>query len=188
MKTVSVLSVDISIMQPMLNENFGTDVFIINRTISQANTKDYYLQCEDNVTQTLVDQAVNFVNNYHNEILRNKKIRFYEKMHLLASYKQENWQSQKYTEQEIQAASTWLNNMSLPVPPCVSFVGLKENCNNQRAAEIILESASTYQLLMNQLNTILSDFQAEIINCTNDEIWDIRRSTEQKINNLPDDI
>lgn len=188
MKTVSVLSVDISIMQPMLNQTFGAEVFIIDRTISEINTKSYYLQCEDTVPQTLVDQAVTFVNNFHNENLRNKKIRWYEKIQLIASDKQNTWKSQTYTDQETQAATTWLNNMSSPVPACVLFVGLKENCSNQRAAEIILESNSNYQTLVNQLNTIMSNFQMQLIGCTNDEIWTIRQSTEEEINNLPDNL
>lgn len=185
MKTVAVAIADISVMQPMLDEKFGTDVFIIDRTINeQLNWKDYFLTYDDTVPQSTVDEAVQFVYDYNQTVVNNKRIRWYTKMQGTIQQKIDSCSTYKLTQREISDAQQWLNNQQDPVPGCVAFLAAKQSITNQQAAEYILNSETNYQNLVNQLNNILFDFQNNIMSIEHRLINSYAAETLAQINNI----
>lgn len=186
MKTVSVLLADISVMQPMLDQEFGVNVFIINRIINQElEWKEYFLTYDDSVPQATVDQAVQFVNKYHSEILNDKKIRWYTKMQDIVQEKTVELTIYKFTPQEMSETQQWLDNTSLPVPGCVMFISLKNNLTLAQAATYIINSDANYQNLVSQLNAILLTFQNNLMASDLRGIKPLVDQTLAEINNFP---
>lgn len=186
MKTVDVLLVDTSIVQPLLDSTFGVGVFKLDRTINeQMQWKYYFLEYDDSVSQSTVDQAVTLVNGIHMQNLNDMRVRWYTGMRVKADQKLETLSVDKFTEEQIIQAQAWLNNMSAPVPACVSFIALKNGLNNQQAAEYIVNSQAEYQNLVNQLNTIVESFQANLMVLDMREGKILIRNTLEQINNFP---
>jgi len=186
MKTVDVLLVDTSIVQPLLDNTFGVDVFKLGRTINEEmEWKYYFLEYADDVNQTIVDQAVTLVNNIHNENLNNMKVRWYSDMRLKADQKIESLTFDRFTTDEVTQAQNWLNNMQSPVPACVIFAALKNNLTNQQAAQYIVNNQTEYQNLIDQLNTIVTNFQNNLMNLDMREGKILIRNTLNQINNFP---
>lgn len=186
MKTVDVTHSDISVIQPLLDQQFGPGVFVIDRTINESiQWKEYFLKYDDNLPQTLVDEAVQLVNGRNTEILNELKIQWYSKIQEKVTQKINDLAVFKFTQQEISSAQNWLNNTSDPVPGCVSFIALKNGLTTIQAAEYIANGDTNYQNLINQLNSILTNFQNTIMTSDMRECRMLIKQTNLQIINFP---
>lgn len=182
---VDVLQSDISIMQPILDQNFGTDTFIIDRTIDPVTGfKNYFLTCDDSVPQNIVDQAVQAVNDNHMELLRNKKVRSFEKIKMLISYALSELDKNKVSELEIAEATYWLNNQSEPVPSCVMYIVLKDNVSTQAAAQTIVDSKVIYDEKVAQLKSLQTNYQNQMIDANLQTFKALTDAAMAQINNF----
>lgn len=182
---VDVLQSDISIMQPILDQNFGTDTFIIDRTIDPVTGfKNYFLTCDDSVPQNIVTQAVQAVNDKHMELLRNKKVRSFEKIKMLINYALSELDKNKVSELEIAEATYWLNNQSEPVPSCVMYIVLKDNVSTQAAAQMIVDSKITYEENVAQLKLLQINYQNQMINANLQTFRALTDAAMVQINNF----
>lgn len=182
---VDVLQSDISIMQPILDQNFGTDTFIIDRTIDPVTGfKNYFLTCDDSVPQNIVEQAVQAVNDNHMELLRNKKVRSFEKIKTLISYALSELDKNKVSDLEIAEANYWLNNQSEPVPSCVMYIVLKDNVSTQVAAQTIVDSKIIYDENVAQLKSLQTNYQNQMIDANLQTFKALTDAAMAQINNF----
>lgn len=182
---VDVLQSDISIMQPILDQKFGTNVFIIDRTIDPVTGfKDYFLTCDDSVSQNLVDEAIQTVNDNHMELLRNKKVRSFEKIKFLINYALTELDKNKISDEEIAEANHWLNNQTEPVPSCVMYIVLKDNVSTQVAAQIIVDSKTNYDASVAQLKSLQTNYQNQMIDANLRDFKILTDETMAQINNF----
>lgn len=163
--------VDIDVLQNMLNEAFGANVFIVV-VDKNSNPKSYYLYCNDNTPQNLIDQAVVISNQNATELFNAVKINLYNQLQGKVDKAILVKEKPVFGDSEIQQANDWLQNMSTPVPTCVVFLSLSLNVSNQVAAENIANSKINYESYINQINAIKTNAQGQILNST--DIFDAK--------------
>lgn len=182
---VDVLQSDISIMQPILDENFGAGIFTIDRTIDPiTGFKNYYITCGNNVPQNIIDEAVQAVNDNHMELLRNKKVRSFEKIKMLINYTISELDKNRVSDQEIAEATYWLNNQTEPVPSCVMYIVLKDNVSTQAAAQTIVNSKINHDENVAQLKSLQTNYQNQMIDANLQAFKALTDAAMAQINNF----
>lgn len=152
-------------LQNMLNDQFGTEIFYVGTDKSQT-PKQLYLEYLDNTPQNLVDQALAIASQQALLTFNDTKIRCYQYLITVSQKQIEKLDKPIYTTVEIQEASSWLQNQTLPVPACVSYTALSFDLTNQQAAQKIVDSQATYDSLSQQIKTLELTGQQQIMNAT----------------------
>lgn len=185
MKTSSVLLVDISVVQPLLDSMFGIGTFKLDRTIDeQLQWKLYYIEYDDDVSQSIVDQAVEFINSIHNENLRGMKTRWYLKVPDEANKKLSTLQLEKFSPEELSVVQAWVQDPVNPPPTPVVFVSIRDGLSNIDAANYILQSQAGYDDIISRMNAIVSNFQQQILVSDMREGKILIKETLNQINNF----
>lgn len=157
--------VDVRTLQSILDQTFSEGVFTVNNN-NITTPPEYYIEYADNTPTQDVNQALAIAQEQVEICLNDTKIRLYQTIQIVANKQISLLSTPIFTNDEIQQASDWLQNQSLPVPACVSYLALSQSMSNVQAAQYIVDSKTYYDGLINQIKTLQTDGQTSVMAAT----------------------
>lgn len=157
--------VDISTLQNLLDTDIGSGIFYagIDQTV---NPHQCYIEYNDSTPQAQIDQALIISNQLATDTLNKNIVRLYQALQITA-YKQVTLlEIPPFTDEEILETNVWINNQTLPVPPCVIYLSLRDNISNQLAAETIVNSRSVYDQKKQEISALEKEGQTQVTSST----------------------
>ena len=157
--------VDVGLLQNILNQTFGSSIFIVGNSNLQT-PPEYYIEYSDTTPSQDVDQALLISQEQVELCLNDTKLRLYQTIQIVANKQIASIEIPNFTDAEIQSASDWLQNQSLPVPACVSYLSLVKSITNVQSADYIVNSKTYYNDLINQAKTLQTQGQTAVMDST----------------------
>lgn len=152
-------------LQSTLNATFGAGIFEV-KVDKNVSPKQCYLEYADNTQQSLIDQAIVLSNENAADVLQTAQLRLYQSLITVANNTIAAKEKPPFTETDVQEATLWLQDQTLPCPGCVLFLSVRDGITTQEAAQYVIDSQTIYQTFIDQVNSIKVNGQNELMNAT----------------------
>jgi hypothetical protein len=161
----NIAFVDISALQIQLDTEIGYGIFYVGINESVV-PHQCYIEYNDSTPQSQIDQALSISSTLATETLNKTIVRLYQALDITATKQILIVETPQFTTEEINEANLWLQNQSLPIPSCVTYLSLKDNISTQIAAETIVNSTTVYDQKIQQIKNLAKEGQLQVTNGT----------------------